>query len=280
MMNKSHSLCLMSFYGCCLFSSKLSYGLVEQVDNDASTIETIEVVNSHNFQSVNYHVLRREDLIHSAQTLSDALQDINGIQIRQISGLGNPVSISIRGSSAKQVQMYIDGQLVNDSQFGGFDLNQIPIEQIESIEVSKNQALGTGSTPIGGVIRVNTYNPNEKKKRVALSIGSFGYKEINVLSNNAFKHHSLAFGGQYLTSDNDYNYLVPQSFENPSQSIDEPLKNNDFKKIALFVNDNSQLNQHQLRFNLHYNKQEKALANYQNNSPENTSFIESDQIKI
>lgn len=270
---------LISFYCTFFIFSKPSDGAQTDINAVQNGIETIEVINSHEFSSVNYQVLRREDLVHSAQTLSDALKNINGIQIRQISGLGNPVSISIRGSSGKQVQMYIDGQLVNDSQFGGFDLNQIPTDQIESVEISKSQALGTGSTPIGGVIRINTYNPSKNKKKISLSLGSFGYKAVNFLSNNAYKKHSLAFGGNYLTSDNDYNYIVPQNFEKPSESIDEPLKNNDFEKLSLFANDNFQLNQHQFRVNVQYNKQEKALANYQNNSPENSSTLESDQIR-
>jgi len=278
-MIKSLPTFLISLCSYCLVFMNPSHASQTLINETEVEIETIEVVNDHDFNSVNYQVLRREDLINSAQTLSDALKNINGIQIRQISGLGNPVSISIRGSSGKQVQMYIDGQLVNDSQFGGFDLNQIPTEQIESIEISKSQALGTGSTPIGGVIRVNTYNPTEDKNKIALSIGSFGYKEANFLSNNAFEKHSLAVGGNYVTSDNDYTYLVPQSFDNPSESINEPLKNNDFEKLSLFINDNLQLNQHQLRFNLQYNKQDKALPNYQNNSPENSSYIESDQIR-
>ena len=249
------------------------------MNKQEQSTEVIEVVSPHNFTSVNYQLMRREEFIDSAQTLSDVLRNINGIQIRQISGLGNPVSISIRGSSSKQVQMYIDGMLVNDSQFGSFDLNQIPTEQIESIEISKNQALGTGSTPIGGVIRVNTYNPSENKKKLTLAAGSFGFKEISLLSNTAFTNHSFAIGGNYLSSDNDYDYLVPQSFNNPSESIEEPLKNNAFEKLSIFMNDNAQYGQHQLRLNVQYNEQKKELANYQNNSPENTSKISSDQIR-
>jgi len=242
-------------------------------------LEVIEVVNSHNFSSANYQVLHREDFINSSQSLSDVLSQVNGIQIRQISGLGNPVSISIRGSSAKQVQFFIDGQLVNDSQFGSFDLNQIPTEQIESIEISKNQAIGAGSTPIGGVIRINTYNPNENTHKFSLAMGSFGYQEVSALKNTAFEHHSLAVGGTFLASKNDYDYLVPQSFDNPSESINEPLRNNEFEKLSLFINDSAQINQHQLRINLQYNEQDKALANYQNNSPENSSNIEMDSLR-
>jgi vitamin B12 transporter len=122
-------------------------------------IEILTVYDKAAIFSSHYQILSRKDFINTSQTLSDLLQAINGLQIRQIGGLGNPVSVSIRGSSSKQVQLYIDGQLVNDSQFGGFDLNQIPTEQIQSIEISKNQAIGTGSTPIGGVIRINTFNP-------------------------------------------------------------------------------------------------------------------------
>ena len=150
-----------------------SNAISNEMNKQEQSTEVIEVVSPHNFTSVNYQLMRREEFIDSAQTLSDVLRNINGIQIRQISGLGNPVSISIRGSSSKQVQMYIDGMLVNDSQFGSFDLNQIPTEQIESIEISKNQALGTGSTPIGGVIRVNTYNPSENKKKLTLNMLAF-----------------------------------------------------------------------------------------------------------
>ncbi len=258
-----------------LFSKHVLANSTEQ----AADVEVIEVVSNHEFSSSNYQVLRREDFIDSSQSLSDILGQVNGIQIRQISGVGNPVSISIRGSSAKQVQFFIDGQLVNDSQFGSFDLNQIPTEQIESIEISKNQAIGTGSTPIGGVIRINTYNPSDDTNKVSVAFGSFGYQELNVLKNTAFKHHSLAFGGNYLASDNNYDYLVPQSFENPSQSITEPLRNNAFEKISLFVNDSAQIDQHQLRLNLTYNKQDKGLANYQNNSPENSSNISMDSLR-
>ena len=238
-------------------------------------VEIIQVLNTHEFTSSNYQVIRREDFINSSGSLSDILGQVNGIQIRQISGIGNPVSISIRGSSAKQVNFYIDSQLVNDSQFGSFDLNQIPTEQIESIEISKNQAMGAGSTPIGGVIRINTYNPSEDSKKLSISLGSFGYKELSLLNNTAFKYHSLAIGGTYLKSDNDYKYTLP----NPETLITERVNNNAYEKISLFVNDGMQIEQHQLRLNLTYNKQDKALPQYQFNSEENSSNISMNNIR-
>ena len=248
-----------------------------QHNNDS--IEVIKVVNSHEFARHNYQVIRREEFIHSAQNLSDILSRVNGIQIRKISGVGNPVSISIRGSSAKQVQFYIDGQLINDGQFGGFDLNQIPTEQIETIEISKSQALGSGATPIGGVIRINTYNPAEDTNKIALSLGSFGYQELALMQNTAFNDHSLALGATYLASDNDYDYLVPSPLNDPNNPTTEPLLNNGFNKLSLFINDSAQLGQHQLRSNISYNTQDKDLASYRNNSVKNNASISSDKLR-
>jgi vitamin B12 transporter len=239
-------------------------------------VEVIEITGDNHYQSPNYQILLREQFVNSSQTLSDLLKSINGIQIRQISGLGNPTSVSIRGSTSKQVKLYIDGQLVNDSQFGGFDLNQIPTEQIQSIEVSKNQALGSGSTPIGGVIRINTYNPKENTLRLSAGLGSFGYGEFNLIKNHVFEHNNLSFGATRLQSDNDYRYFVPQTFKNSSVSANQDLRNNAFDKNAFFINNEAQWGQHQLRLNIQYSSQSKEIANYQNNNPLNHSQLDTD----
>lgn len=246
----------------------------------ADGVEVLTVYEQPTFFSNNYRIIAREDFINTSQTLADILQTINGLQIRQIGGLGNPVSVSIRGSSSKQVQLYIDGQLVNDSQFGGFDLNQIPTEQIQSIEISKNQAIGTGSTPIGGVIRINTYNPSEDKLKLSLALGSLDYKELNLVYNKAFQTNSLSVGGSYLKTDNNYNYLVPQSFTSSNLSSTEPLRNNQFEKKNVYLNSNLLLERQKIRVTLQYNEQEKAIPNYQNNTPENASSLSSDTWRL
>lgn len=253
---------------------------VEASESPVKDVEVLTIYEQPLLFSSNYQILGREDFINSSQTLSDILQGVNGLQIRQIGGLGNPVSVSIRGSSSKQVQLYIDGQLVNDSQFGGFDLNQIPTEQIQSIEISKNQAIGAGSTPIGGVIRINTYNPSQDKLTLSLALGSFNHKALNLLYNKAFQSNNLSVGGSYLKTDNNYDYLVPQSFANSNQSAAEPLGNNQFEKKNAYLNNQLSLGSHKIRFTVQYNEQEKALPNYQNNTPENTSTLSSDTWRL
>ena len=160
----------------CLFNS--GYALAN--DNLTKTPEIIEVYGSLQPQSLNTETIHRNDFSATATTLTDLLSSINGLQIRQVSGLGNPVEISLRGSTSKQVNLYIDGQLINDSQWGSFDLNQVPIEHIESIEISKSHSGNTGVTPIGGEIRIYTYNPSQNSSKLTSSVGSFGYKSINI----------------------------------------------------------------------------------------------------
>jgi outer membrane cobalamin receptor len=253
---------------------------VEASGRKAEDVEVLTIYDQQPLYLGNYQVLSREDFINSSQTLSDILQTINGLQIRQIGGLGNPVSVSIRGSSSKQVQLYIDGQLVNDSQFGGFDLNQIPTEQIQSIEISKNQAIGAGSTPIGGVIRINTYNPSQDKLKLSLALGSYNHQELNLLYNKAFQSNNLSVGGSYLKTNNDYDYLVPQSFTSSNQSSIEPLRNNQYQKKNVYLNNQLSFGAHKIRITVQYNEQDKALPNYQNNTPENTSSLSSDTWRL
>ncbi|MGB0834830.1 MAG: TonB-dependent receptor [Psychrobium sp.] len=246
----------------------------------AQDIERIAVSGEQLKQSANYIVLSRDDFVDSAQNLNDILDQINGIQVRQISGIGNPAAVSIRGSSSKQVQLYIDGQLVNDGQFGGFDLNQLPVENIQSIEVSKEQAIGSGATPIGGVIRINTYNPERETLRLSAGIGSFGYQELNALKNIRAGSFQGAIGLNHVTSDNDYDYLVPQPVANPTEPTVEPLRNNEFEKTTFSANALWIGEVNQLRLNGQFSNQDKALPHYQINVPDNNSSIDLEQLRL
>ena len=243
-------------------------------------LERIVVTGERANKSANYTVLTRSDFINKAQSLSDILNQINGIQIRQISGVGNPVAVSIRGSSSKQVQLYIDGQLINDGQFGGFDLNQIPVEHIQSIELSKDQTIGTGSTPIGGAIRINTYNASKEVLRLSAGLGSFGMQEFNLTNNLVFSHGHVSVAASHLSSDNDYTYLVKQPVANPGQSESQPLRNNEFEKNTLSINGELRNELHQLRLNTQYTKQDKALPLYQNNALTNVSSFDSETTRL
>lgn len=59
-------------------------------------------------------VLDRSSIENRTATVADVLNDQTGVQIRQSGGLGSASSVSIRGSTSRQVQVVLDGMLLND----------------------------------------------------------------------------------------------------------------------------------------------------------------------
>lgn len=92
-----------------------------------------------------------------AVTVEEILGDTVGVQVRRFGGPGDPAEISIRGSTAEQVVILLDGIRLNSAQSGAVDLSTIPRELLERIEVSRGGGSAqTGSDAIGGVVNLVT----------------------------------------------------------------------------------------------------------------------------
>jgi vitamin B12 transporter len=98
-----------------------------------------------------------------------------GVQVRRFGGPGAPSEVSIRGSTANQVVVLLDGVRINSTQNGTADLSTIAPEVIERIEVSRGGGvLQTGSGAIGGVVNVITRRPSAAPQTtLSGSVGSF-----------------------------------------------------------------------------------------------------------
>ncbi|WP_119460216.1 TonB-dependent receptor domain-containing protein [Rhodospirillaceae bacterium SYSU D60014] len=105
-------------------------------------------------------VITQEELQERpVQDLSDALRGTPGITINSI-GL-NRRGISIRGMSAEHTLILVDGKRVNAAgnaiAHADFDLNWVPVEAIERIEVVRGPMSSLyGSEALGGVVNVIT----------------------------------------------------------------------------------------------------------------------------
>ena len=109
-------------------------------------VETIEVRGSADDAAVLdttafATVIRAEDFADRITSVPELLRDLVGVQVR---GLGGELAtVSIRGSSAEQVMVYLDGVPLNRALGGGVNLADLPLGQVESIEVYR------GFTPAG-----------------------------------------------------------------------------------------------------------------------------------
>jgi len=223
-------------------------------------------------QSLQKMTFNHEAFSGKYQNLSDFLQQQAGVQVRN-SGIGNPPSISIRGSTHQQVRFIVDGHEINDAQYGGFDLNKLPLQQIDQITVIQ------GGVAVGGTVQIETISTEQySSSRVFASSGSFDSKNLGLT------HYFSGYGVglisiDTLTSKANYKYPVPSPFSNPNDTGRiETLKNNQFEKSSTLLKWQSpQHNQYTIGLKGLYLTSNKNQPQYQNNNTENRAYVSSDE---
>jgi len=126
----------------------------------------------------NVSVITREEIAESgAQNVGEVLKNRLGVGIRRYGTLGAQSEIALRGCSAFQTLVMVDGRSVNNTADGIADLSQFPIDNIERIEVVRGPVSALyGANALGGVINIITREAKEERVTadVILGGGSFG----------------------------------------------------------------------------------------------------------
>jgi vitamin B12 transporter len=180
----------------CFFVSKNAFSQqknekVESLDEIIITATKFET-NKKNIGKIVYKITQETIQNSAGKTVLDLLNDVPGVQINgNFSTKGQNLGYYIRGGRNRQVAILIDGVNVNDpSSFGGdFDLRQIDIQQIESIEVLKGASsalYGTGAAT--GVINILLKKASNKEFQgtFSTSMGSNTSSEIQNLGAEEF----------------------------------------------------------------------------------------------
>lgn len=109
-------------------------------------------------------------------SVPDLLDQVAGVEIRQLGGVGSFSTISIRGSTSEQVVILLDGVELNRARSGVVDISKIPIDIVDRIEIYRGTSPAKFSDAgIGGVVNIITKKPRKKRlRRWELSAGSFG----------------------------------------------------------------------------------------------------------
>ncbi len=109
-----------------------------------------------------------------AQNLADALTNLTSVNISNYGGPGAVKTIRMRGSTAAQVLVMVDGRPVNSPRDGQVDLSTVPLDNIGRVEVVHGPASGIyGSSAMGGVVNIITKNPPQEGQKTEL-YSSFG----------------------------------------------------------------------------------------------------------
>ena len=108
----------------------------------------------------------------TATDLPGLLQLAPGAQISRTGGPGSTTSLFLRGASSTQSLLLIDGVRVDSVSLGAPQLAQIPLDQIDHVEVvNGNVSALYGSGAIGGVVQVFTKDGGDHPPRFNFSVG-------------------------------------------------------------------------------------------------------------
>jgi len=133
----------------------------------------------------NVQVITSDQINQShAQNVPNLLQDIANVRFRSATGKGNGGELAMRGfgeNSGQRVLVLVDGQKMNRADMGGINWQQLPVNDIQSIEVIRgSQTVLYGHHALSGVIKITTRKGGDPKLKLKAETGSFGFEEYGI----------------------------------------------------------------------------------------------------
>ncbi len=102
-------------------------------------------------------IIPMDDTGHRVSSAAEYLARSVGVHVRSTGGYGTYSTASVRGSSAKQVRVFLDGIPLGQAQSGVVDLADIPVSSLSRIEVYRGFGpYDLSGSSIGGVVNLVT----------------------------------------------------------------------------------------------------------------------------
>jgi vitamin B12 transporter len=156
---------------------------------------------SQTLQPVN--VITAEDIARGGQqTLVEVLQTLGGVEIARNGGFGQPSSVFMRGANSGHTLVLVDGMRIGSATLGTTAFENIPLSQIERIEVVPGQLSSLyGSDAIGGVIQIFTKSGKYAPASSATAgVGTYGTASVSGGVNRTVGNADFSLNLGYLES--------------------------------------------------------------------------------
>jgi vitamin B12 transporter len=132
-------------------------------DDSSSTLSPVIVTATRTEQAADaslssVSVITRQDIERlQPQSVQDLLVGLPGVAVANDGGLGKTTSVFLRGTDSDQVLVLLDGIKLGSATTGTAAFEQIPVDQIERIEIVRGPRSSLyGSEAVGGVIQIFT----------------------------------------------------------------------------------------------------------------------------
>jgi len=171
-----------------IFFSFLLVSCLLHAEENEVTLQEVVVTATRDVQEVrkvaaNVTVITKEEIERSnVQTVVDLMRTEVGTVVRDFYGTGKTASLDIRGfgeTGPLNTLVLVDGRRVNEIDLSGVDWTQIPLDQIERIEVVRGAgSVLYGDNAVGGVINIITKKPEKPfSGKVEGQVGSYQFNK-------------------------------------------------------------------------------------------------------
>ena len=177
----------MNFFKRIFAGVSLSFFFFQPVFSQQSALNPVIVTGALSEQPLSdalasVSVIGRDEIEKSqSSTLADLLQGEAGIEFGRNGGIGSTTSFFLRGQNSKNIAVFIDGVRSPVDQIGSLQITDLPLAQIEKIEILRGNASALyGDAAVGGVINVFTRQGVGKPAPYgSATLGGYGLKELN-----------------------------------------------------------------------------------------------------
>jgi vitamin B12 transporter len=212
--NKTMSKKIITLSVCLIATTSLVFGQQKdslQKKSNASQLEDV-IVTANKIEQKQNGTSKVITVITAAQiqqnagrTIAQVLNEQAGLSLPgTLSNSGTVPSIYMRGAASGRTLILLDGAPVGDPSMisNEFDLNLVPLNQVERIEILKGaQSTLYGSDAIGGVINIITKSKGRPFVTGALSYGSYGTKQGNLQFNSSINKLNYTIGFENQNAD-------------------------------------------------------------------------------
>lgn len=179
-----------------LFSASLLFS--QEAEDDVIIVSSSKIEEASEDAVEKVDVVSSEEIKQSgAKTLGEAVQNKAGIIIS-----GHPTdAVSMQGFSGKYVKILVDGIAVNGDMGGAQAVYQIPVEDIDHIEIVKGASSALyGSDAMGGVINIITKKNKAGKHKWSGDFTQDLYSSIRTYTSGRVSYSGEKFTGSLAGS--------------------------------------------------------------------------------
>jgi outer membrane cobalamin receptor len=168
-------------------------------------------------------------------TVADLLNIIDGVQMKDYGTVGGTKNATFRGLSTENVSFLINGNPINDPQYGSVDLSLLSPDVIDHIEVSYGSSSALyGGNALGGVVNIITRHASvDVHARAKQEAGSFGARRTSAELQGHISTIGMIAGFSREVGDDYFPFLLHR--QNNADTI-LYRRNADYRRTLVFLN--------------------------------------------